>query len=328
MLQLRPYQAEMIAAARAHFKARRKRVLMQLPTGGGKTAMTSTMVKTAVSRGHRAWFVVHRRELVNQVCRAFDREEIDYGVIAADYPVNLRPNAQIVSVQTVIRRLERLAPPELLVLDEAHHCASSTWDQLTKWAANSYHLGLSATPRRLDGRGLAPFFDEIICGPDMHSLIAEGYLAPYKLFTPPGLNMEGVGVVAGDFNRKQTIARVTDAKIVGDAVAHYKTHCDGKRAVAFCVSVEHAQQVAAQFQMQGVAATYFEGGTDKGLRDQITRDFESGHIKVLANCELLGEGYDLPAIEAAILLRPTMSLTLYLQQVGRALRYVEGKTLK
>jgi DNA repair protein RadD len=324
-LELRPYQVDMVGETRAHFRAGRKRVLNQLPTGGGKTAMTSTVVHTAVKKGKTAWFVVHRRELVNQVCRAFDAEGIDYGVISSDYDPKPKARAQIVSIQTAIRRLERLTPPDLLVVDECHHAASQMWADLMAWCKDAHILGLSATPKRLDGRGLGKYFDAMVKGPSMRWLIDNDYLSPYRLFEPASVDMSGVQVVAGEYNRRQMTQRVTDSKIVGDVVAHYRTHCNGARAVGFAVSIEHAAMVAAQFRKEGIAACHFDGNTERGLRNQINRDFETGHIRVLMNCELLGEGYDLPAIEAAILLRPTMSESLYLQQVGRALRFVPGK---
>lgn len=325
MLELRPYQVEMIDATRKHFRAGKKRVLNQLPTGGGKTAMTSRVVSTAIGKKKRAWFVVHRRELVNQVCRAFDVEGIEYGVISSDYDPKPKALAQVVSIQTAIRRLSRLTPPDLLVVDEAHHAASQMWADLMAWAKDAHILGLSATPKRLDGRGLGMYFDEMVKGPSMRWLIDNQFLSPYRLFEPSSVDMSGVSVVAGEYNRKQTMQRVTDAKIVGDVVSHYRQHCSGARAVGFAVSIEHAAMVAAQFRKEGIPACHFDGTTERGLRDQINRDFETGHIRVLMNCELLGEGYDLPAIESVILLRPTMSESLYLQQVGRGLRFIPGK---
>jgi DNA repair protein RadD len=315
----------MIQGARVAFRNKVRRVLLQLPTGGGKTAMTSTMVDTTTKKGKRAWFVVHRRELVNQVCRAFDKQGIDYGVISADYEPRPRALAQVVSVQTVIRRLERMRPPDLLVLDECHHAASKMWEDLQEWCSKSYILGLSATPKRLDGRGLKSHFDKMICGPTMSWLMANQFLAPYRLFEPGTIDMSGVRVVAGEFNKRETAARVTDSKIVGDAVREYQKNCNGARAVGFAVSIEHSQMVAQKFRDAGIPATHFDGGTDKAVRDQITRDLESGHIRVLMNVDLVSEGFDLPAIEAMIDLAPTMSESRYLQRVGRALRYEPGK---
>lgn len=326
MLALRPYQEDLITVARMHFRAGRKRVLIQLPTGGGKTALSSRMLHTTTDKGKRVWFLCHRRELVSQVRRAFELEGIKYGLVTSSDPMNLRAPAQICSIPTLDKRLDRLPPPDLIVIDECHHSMAKSWSRVINHFPDAYRIGLSATPVRLDGAGLGNHFDAMVTGPSVAWLIENNFLSKYDLYRPAnGIDISGLHKRAGEFIQAESIALVDKPKITGDAIAHYRKHCDSARAIAFCVSVEHSRSVAAQFNEQGIPALHIDGKTDDHLRDQMMADFAAGRIRVLCNVDLFGEGYDCPSLEAVILLRPTASLGMYMQQVGRALRVAPGK---
>jgi superfamily II DNA or RNA helicase len=213
----------------------------------------------------------------------------------------------------------------MMVWDECHHIAAGTWDKIFKAYPNAYHIGLTATPERLDGKGLSDWFKVMVNGPSVKWLVDNGFLAPFKLYAPSKVDMTGVRTRMGDFDKKATNELIDKPTITGDVIKEYKKLAKDKRAVVFCVSVKHSQHVASQFIASGIAAAHVDGTTPTDQRDRIIEDFSSGRIKVLCNVDLFGEGFDLPAMEAAILLRPTQSLSLYLQQVGRVLRPSEGK---
>jgi len=299
---------------------------VQLPTGGGKTVLAARMVKAAHDRKVKTWFTVHRKELLDQSVRTFGDGDITAGVIAPDFTPNLDLNTQIASVQTLARRYTRLSPPGLIFWDEAHHVAAGTWAKIFEAFPSAFHVGLTATPERLDGKGLSNWFDEMVCGPDTAELIAKGYLSPYVLYGPPAIQVDGLHTRFGDYKHDELDKAANKPTITGDAIKHYKKHCEGKRAVVFCVSVEHSRNVVALFRASGFNAEHVDGSTPKAERRMAVDRFRRGATQILSNVELFGEGFDLPAIEAAILLRPTQSMAVYLQQIGRALRTYPGKT--
>ncbi len=239
----------------------------------------------------------------------------------------------VASAQTIVRRLETVTdPPDLIIVDEAHHLtAGTTWGKIVAAFPKAKLLPVTATPCRLDGKGLGVdaggFADTLVLGPAMRDLIDAGYLSPYRIFAPPtALDLSGVKIRAGDYAKDQLGEAMDKPTITGDAVDHYRRLAPGKRAVAFCVSVEHARHVADQFNAAGVRAEMLDGSADPADRDACIKRFERGETLVLTSCEIVSEGFDLPAIEVAILLRPTKSTSLFLQQVGRALRVFPGKT--
>ncbi|OXE37463.1 MAG: helicase [Phenylobacterium zucineum] len=323
--QLREYQSDLIGKARAQIRAGEQSVLMVAPTGAGKTALAAYMLGTASSRGNRCWFMVHRRELITQSSRTFDKVGISHGIVSAGFTPDRRAGVQIASVQTLTRRMEGIPPPDMIVWDECHHIASASWAAIFSAYPDVIHVGLTATPCRLDGRGLGDWFNVMVEGPTTKWLIENGFLSPYKLFAPSIPDMTGVHTRGGDYVSKETAALMNRRAITGDAIQHYRKLCDHKRAIVFATSIEHSKNVVAQFQENGYAAAHLDGSTDRRVRDQTLRDFEAGRIKVVSNVDLFGEGFDLPAIEAVILLRPTQSTGLYLQMVGRGLRTSDGK---
>lgn len=324
-MKLRPYQQDIIDQARDLIRSGEKRILLQSPTGSGKTALTANMLGTAASRDIASWFVVHRRELVKQSCRTFRSAGIAHGVVAAGFPMGTRNLVQVCSVQTLAGRHTYLRPPRMIVWDEAHHIAAGSWSKIFAAYPDAVHIGLSATPQRLDSTGLSAYFNRMIEGPTVTWLIENKYLAPYRMFAPSTVDMTNVKTRMGDFVKSETEAAMDKPTVTGDAVREYLRRARGKRAVVFCVSIEHSRHVVAQFQASGIRAEHVDGETDQFERDAALMRFEKGETQVLSNVELFGEGFDLPAIEVCIMLRPTQSLGLYLQQVGRALRPSPGK---
>ena len=295
------------------------------------------------------FLLAHRAELVRQIAMTLARFGCAHQIVAPGPIVRQSQIAQfkalgrswvqhgasvyVCSAQTLVRRLDTLrAQPDLIVIDEAHHLTeASTWGRIVAAYPRARLLPVTATPVRLDGKGLGVgaggYADALLMGPTMRELIEAGHLSPYRIFAPPNaLDLTGVRTRAGDYARDQLAGALDRPTITGDAVGHYRRLAAGRRAVVFCVSVAHAEHVAAEFRAAGVAAEALDGSIDPGEREKMIARFEGGQTLVLASCDIVSEGFDLPAIEVAILLRPTQSLALYLQQVGRALRVFPGKT--
>ncbi|MCK6478599.1 MAG: DEAD/DEAH box helicase [Planctomycetaceae bacterium] len=328
-LALRPYQVEAVRALRAAFAAGKRAPVYQLPTGGGKTVVFAHIAREGAKRGTRVLILVHRRELLLQGSRALREVGLDHGLIAPTLPPS-DAQVRIASVQTLVRRLDHVSPPDLVVIDEAHHAVAGSWRRVLEQWPRARVLGVTATPARLDGKGLGVHvdgpFDHLVLGPSVRALTEAGFLAPADVYAPPmKADLSGVGTRLGDFDRREMRLRMDKPVISGDAVDHYLRLTPGRPAIAFCTSVEHAEHVAEAFTDADVPAASIDGGMSDVERDGVLEDLARGEIQVLTSCEIVSEGFDLPAVEVAILLRPTQSLTLYLQQVGRVLRPAPGK---
>ncbi len=323
---LRPYQQALIEGGREAYRQGANSVLFCLPTGGGKTVTASTIVHGAAQRRNTVWWLCHRRELVAQASRTFYDLGIPHGTVQAGHVSDPRALVQVGSIQTVANRLDQLPEPGLIIFDEAHHIGAGSWDALFHRFPRARKLGLTATPWRLDGQGLGRWFNVMVEGPTVAELIEAGALSPYRYFAPSKPDLSAVGITGGDYQRGALSQAMARPQIVGDAIEHYRNLCPGKRAVAFAAGVENSMQIAAQFNAAGIPAEHVDGSMSAEMRDAAVERFKAGQTLILSNADLFGEGFDVPAIEAAILLRPTKSLSLHLQQCGRALRPIEGKT--
>lgn len=316
---LRDYQEIAVQAIREAFGEFR-RVLFVLPTGGGKTVVFSHIAEQAMRKGRTVVIVAHRRRIVNQISAALDRLGVAHGVIAPKHPTTDHP-VQVGMIQTIFRRLDRIAEPDLLVVDEAHHGVAGTWERVSSAWTRARILGVSATPERLDGKGLRPAFDEMVIGPYPRELIEKGALSDYEYLAPPnGLDLSGVRTRGGDYRIEQLAEVMAASPITGDAVEHYGRHLNGKPAVVFCVNIAHAQMVAERFRAVGWKAASVDGKMSADQQEDLITALGDGRLNILTSCELISEGVDVPNVAGCILLRPTKSLALWLQQVGRALR--------
>lgn len=323
-MELREYQKRDVDALRAAFR-RSRRILYVLPTGGGKTVSFCHIISNAAQRGKRTYVVVHRQELVGQTSDKLYQYGTPHGIVRPGVSASPRELVQVCMVQTLARRLDKLPEPDFLVVDEGHHAAAGTWEKILARWPRAFVLLVTATPERLDGKGLAPFADEMIVGPSVSELIREGYLAKPRVFAPSNLDLEGVHVVRGDYDQAEVAERVRKSQIVGDAVKHYRDICGGKPAIAFCVNIEEAKKTAEQFRAAGFNSVAIDGNTEDWQRKGALKGLATGSVHVVTSCNLISEGFDCPGVYAAILLRPTKSLAMYLQQVGRALRPFPGK---
>lgn len=330
------YQRGMLENLRASIKSGARRVIACLPTGGGKTVIAAEVMQKAAERQKRCLFLVHRRELVAQALNTLHKHipNTPIGVIASGKPEDMGLTMQVGMIPSLARRRERWRGwlPDLVVIDECHHCRAATWldtinDIITP---RTVVLGLTATPSRLDGKGLGAsaggIFDEIVNGPQISELIASKHLSPYRLYTTPEhYDLEGIKIRMGDYDKSAIERQALDSKRVANAVDLYREKAPGKRAIFFGVSVSHSRTMCGRFRAAGYRAEHLDGELDYYHRDKIVADFAAGKIDVLCNCEIVSEGYDCPAAEVIIDDSPTASLVKNLQRIGRGLRYVEGK---
>jgi DNA repair protein RadD len=332
VITLRPYQVDGETKIRQAFAAGFKAPLYVLPTGGGKTILFASIAQSADRRGKRVLILAHRVELVDQIVDALRKFDVNPDIIAAGYQRSkgrfraTDSAIAVASVQTLVRRLDSYPAPTLIICDEAHHCTlGNSWSTVIRHYRDAKSLGVTATPARLDGHGLAATFDHMICGPNVPELIALGFLVRPRVFVPPGVDTSGLHIRMGEYRTEETSALMDTPAITGDALSHYRQHADGRPGLIFCTSVQHAHNVAEQFRHGGVSAVSLNGGTDRAVRRMAVQDFRDGKIKILASCDLFSEGFDVPGAHVGILLRPTASEGLFLQQVGRLLRPAPGK---
>lgn len=320
---LRPYQSTDIERLRDTFRQGKRAPLYQLSTGGGKTVVFAHVVLSAVAKGTRVLILAHRRELIRQASDKLTDLGVAHGIIAAGLDRDHDAQVIVASIQTVARRMGSLPQFGLIVIDEAHHAVANTWANLLKSQPNARLLGVTATPARLDGKGLGlscgGHFDEIVCGPSMQTLVDDGYLAPTKVYIPSAtIDLQGVRTIAGDYDEGELEKRATG--VTGDAVKEFAALPEGTTAMCFCVTVAHAEAVAAAFQEAGYRAVAVHGGMDKADRDDAIQGLLDGSTQVLTSCEIISEGVDVPSVGCVVLLRPTKSLTMCLQQIGRGMR--------
>lgn len=321
---LRPRQQKAIADVRAAYRAGYKAPLLCAPTGMGKTHTAAEIIRSAVERGNDVWFLAHLREILDDTARRLDSAGIPHGFIMAGMPQNPFKPVQVVSVQTAARRPVR-RKPGLIIIDECHLAIADTYKKVIEAAGSPPLLGLSGSPQRLDGRGLGELFDVLVPTCSTADLIAEGLLAPIRYYAPTKVDLSDVRSRAGDYALDQLADAVDKPSIIGDAVAHYRKYAHGRRAVAFCVNIKHAEHTAAAFAQAGYRAVAISGNSTREERQAALTGLRQGTIDIVCNCALWVAGVDCPEIGCVILLRPTKSLTMYLQSVGRGLRTAPGK---
>jgi superfamily II DNA or RNA helicase len=325
-MELRPYQNQLSNDIRSAFATGAKRPIAVSPTGSGKTVLFSYITSQVLKRGSRVIIVAHRNEILEQISSTLKRVSVPHGFIQSG-KFMAQQSAMVASIQTLARRFDRVQEPDLVIIDEAHHAVSKSYIQMFANWPKAKFIGVTATPERLDGKGLGSVFDRMVMGPSVEWLIDNGFLARPVYYAPrEAVDLSGVSKLAGDYNLGEAAEIIDTPKITGDAVTHYRRFCPNQRAVAFCISVAHSQHVAAQFEAAGVPAASIDGQLDQETRKKRVEDLTAGRILVLTSCELISEGFDLPTVNAAILLRPTQSLSMHLQQLGRALRPYPGKT--
>lgn len=335
---LRDYQTDFVDKVRAEYRSKKKAVLLVAATGSGKTVVFSYIAKSAAEKGSRVLILAHRDQLIKQASRKLADNCVQHGIIMAGFTPNARRMVQVASVQTLVRRLEKMKAAkvhfDLIVIDEAHLSAAASYMKVLAAWPDARVLGVTGSPIRLDGKGLGRghggSFDVIVQGIGIRELIEQCYLVkPAVYASKTKVDLSGVKKIGGDFDSAALADAMDKPVITGSAIAEYRRLCPGVPAVAWCANVAHAQHVAEQFNAAGIPALALSGADDSTERDRALAALTSGSIKVITFAMLLVEGVDCPAIGAVIMLRPTMSLSSYLQTIGRGLRpiYAPGMPL-
>ena len=312
-MELRDYQEDLVRGVAAAWREGYKAPCIVLGCGGGKSCIVAEIARKTTLRGKQVLFLVHRRELVDQIARTFIKWGVDMRC------------CDIMMVQTASRRIKKLKKPTLIITDENHHSPAKSYMNIYAAFPDVYRVGVTATPTRLNGDGLCDTNDKLIIGPETKWLIDNSFLAPYDYFAPSVADLTGLHIKMGEYVTSDIERAMIKKAVFGDVIKYYRQLADGKKAICYCSSVKHSEAQAEAFRQAGIPAAHIDGETPSGERANIINAFRSGEIRILCNVDLISEGFDVPDCECAILLRPTQSLTLYIQQSMRCMRYRPGK---
>lgn len=353
---LRPDQQQLKQGVYDEWVAGHSNVLAVLPTGGGKSIVTTDVILDGHHQALNEVVMAHRNELVGQMSLHVARRGIPHRIIGSASTVAgivqehraefgrsfVNPDARcsVGSVQTIVSRADQLkqwaAQQDRWTLDEAHHAIlmpeANLWGKAIKLFTNARGLGVTACPKRADKKGLGRHhdgpFDAMVVGPNMRELINLRALSDYEIVIPSSDFVIDDDAITdkGDYSPKKMRDASKRSHIVGDVVTEYQRFAFGKRAICFATDVETANEIAAQFNNAGIPAASVSAKTDVGVRRDMIRRFRDGRLWVLVNVDLFDEGFDVPACEVVIMARPTASLNKYLQMFGRGMRIATGKT--
>ena len=312
-MQLRDYQIDLVEQTRQAWRDGFKAPCIVLGCGGGKSCIVAEIARRTTWNGKRVLFLVHRKELVDQIFRTFVR----WGV--------MMDLCDVMMVQTASRRLRRLPKPSLIITDENHHSMAQSYKRIYEHFPDVRRVGVTATPVRLGGDGLGDVNDKLIIGVSTKWLIEHQHLAPYDYFAPSVADLTGLHTKMGEYVTSDIEKAMIKNTVFGDVVHYYRELGRGMKAVCYCASIRHSEATAAAFCAADIPAAHIDGSTPKPERERIINDFRTGKIRILCNVDLISEGFDVPDCGCSILLRPTHSLTLFIQQSMRCMRYVEGK---
>lgn len=317
---LRDYQIDIVLEVIRLMMLGYRRILIQLATGGGKTILAQAILGIVRELGYSGRFIVHRDELIKQTSNTFTGAGLDHGFIASGRPMAFEHPLTIAGVQTLVRRLDLALSPDVLMPDECHHGVSASWAKVLNHNPSAFIVGLTATPERLDGRGMAEIFEAMVCGPSTAELIDMGFLSPFDYYAPHIPDLTGVASQAGDYARAGVAEVMDKPRIIGDIVEHYLTLGAGLKGIGFAPSREYSRKVVDAFNGSGVRAMHIDGDSSDDERDYADAAYREGAIQMLSNVGLLGEGYDVPDASYLGDWAPTKSLINFLQRDGRVLR--------
>lgn len=308
-MPLRPYQNDLVEETRKAWREGYKAPCIVLGCGGGKSCIVAEIARRTTQNNKHVLFLVHRQELVQQIFRTF----VNWGVNMA--------YCNIMMVQTATRRLKKMKKPALIITDENHHSLAQSYKRIYEYWSDVLRVGVTATPVRLNGDGLGDVNDKLIVGVSTKWLIEHDCLAPYDYYAPNVADLTGLHIKMGEFAVADIENAMIKKAVFGDVIKYYMQLANGKKSVCYCSSVKHSEATADAFRNAGISAQHIDGTTPPTKRKQIIDDFRIGKITILCNVDLISEGFDVPDCECVILLRPTQSLTLYIQQSMRCMRY-------
>ena len=325
-IKLRPYQLDVINKCTIAFQQGHSRFLIRASTGAGKTIIAAEFIDRITKQGNSVLFLAHRKEIINQTSQKLDAFNIEHGVIMANHPRKNNHAVQVASIQTISRRLNNLPPATVIFIDEAHLSCSKSYKEIKVLYPDAVIIGLTATPVRSDGKRLGEMYSTIIECVEMQQLIKENHLVQPRVFAAHTPDMTRVAISKGDYDATETAAVMDDAGITGDIITTWQKHADQRKTICFAASVQHSKNIVIEFEKTGISARHLDATTPAAERDKTLNDWRDGAFHVLSNMGLFIEGLDVPAASCVILARPTKSLTVYMQAVGRVMRPHETKT--
>lgn len=312
-LKLRDYQEELVDGIKQSMIAGNHSIIVQSPPRSGKTVVMAHIAKGATDKNNKVLFFSHRKEINEQVYKTFENNEVNMNLVT------------IGGVQSLVRKLDKLDEPTIILIDEAHHSKATSYKKIIDYFPNAYKLLFTGTPIRLDGSGFDDIAEAIVLGKSVKWLQEHGRIAPFKYYAPLMINESALKKRAGEFT-KGSVDETMKTVIYGDVIKHYEKLTKGKQAIVYTHSVEVSENVSKAFNEAGYNSIAVSGKTPREARETAMRAFRNGDLKIMVNCELFTEGIDLPNVDVCIMLRPTQSLSLYLQFAMRALNPREGKT--
>lgn len=330
MFTLRPYQQQVVSDTYECIRQGAKRILIFAPTGAGKTIMITKIVADALSRAKKVLFVVHREILIGQTAKKFSAVGLECGFIKAGWPPNIDAEVQIASVQTLpMRDSWKQLKFDVIIFDECHLVAFSKIcrEIREKLLPDAIYLGLTATPWRLSKReSLGDVYSALVCAPMPKTLIESSFLVkPSYYGLSFNIELNNVDLVNGDYDLNQLSVSCDRPELIEQICQTWCKLAQRRATIAFAVKVAHADNIAKAFSKCGVSAAVVSGNTPISVRNELYQKLAGGQLMILASCNALSEGFDVPQVSCVILARPTKSKALYFQQIGRGLRLAKNK---
>lgn len=308
MLKLRPYQEKLITDLKQQLLQGKRKVCCVLGCGGGKSIIQGNIAKMTTDKGNRVIFMVHRKELCDQITKTFKKCDVNFDLCS----INM--------VQTLTRHINEIEQPSVIIVDEAHHILSNSYMRILEAFPDAIVVGMSATPVRMNEGGLGKVFQALVEGVSTRWLIDNRYLADYKYYGVELADASKLHTKNGDFDKQEVETLMNRSYVFGGAVENWKKYANGKQTIIYCSSIACSKSVVEQFKAEGIQAYHLDATTPQKEREKVVEGFRKGIIKVLSNVDLFGEGFDVPDCEAVVLLRPTKSLSLHIQQSMRSMR--------
>ncbi len=309
---LRNYQQDLFDKTTNAFKQGYRRVLVESPCGSGKTILLTKMAAMAQKNGKTVWFILPRQEIMEQTFETFER---------CGVPLN---TVHIGMIITMANHINELPKPDLIIYDECHMSVSNTYNKISNAFPNAFIVGATASPVRTDNRPLGDLYETIIRGVTVRWLIDNHYLAPFDYYSVPLTDLSSAET-EGEYDTTKASELLMTSAIYGDVIKNWNKFANNMQTVVYNCSVKHSKKTTEMFNKAGIKAMHFDGTTPKAERKNIVDKFRKGEIKVLCNCDLISMGFDMPDIGCVVMLRPSVSASLYIQQSGRALRYKPNK---
>ncbi len=327
MVELREYQSNLIEKVRDSVKQGNKKVLMVLPTGGGKTHILAEIGRRVVENDQKVLALMHRRQLVQQMDERFRDYGLNPGIIMAGCNTSFESKIQIATIQTYHRRLQLcdsgnpfFVDASVVFIDEAHRSLSRTFKEVLSEYPDKIIIGVTATPCLASGVGMGKYYDSLINGVGVDELIKQNYLVPGRYYAPSKPDLDRIRTIAGDYDKKELGKRMNQVKLIGDVFENWLKIAGGLQTIVFAVNVKHSRALCEEFKKHGISAEHLDAHSSEDRRDEVLNDLRFGNTQVVCNVGLYTEGFDYPGAGCIIIARPTKSMGLWRQMVGRGLR--------